>query len=170
MKARIRPCAGCGRAISGYTAVRCVLGCGAYYCRRTREACARRHLANCTVYQETPMADITYTDRNAQDDGVLVDLLALGVRVHLNGRPITRATATLFDALARYNPGGTTEEQAAAYTAVLGYALAGIADTAKEGEPRDYLLITPEQAGLNGRSVWIQPNDDGYVAMFPDDY
>lgn len=116
------------------------------------------------------MPDVTYTDRNARDDGVLVDLLALGVRVHLNGRPVTRATVTLFDALARYNPGGPVDEQAAAYTAVLGYALAGVTDTAKEGEPRGCLLVTPEQPGLDGRPVWVQPNDDGYVAMLPDDY
>lgn len=116
------------------------------------------------------MADTEYTDREALNDGVLVNLLAEGVRVHFNGRPITRATKNLLDTLGHYNPGGSIAEQAAAYTALLGFAVAGARDEAGPGEPRDYLWNTPPHKALRDRPIWLQPNDDGYVAMLPEDY
>ncbi|WP_322984637.1 hypothetical protein [Streptomyces sp. S584] len=52
MKACLRNCGGCGRTISGYTGARCVFGCGAYYCRRGRAACAAAHAKACPALQE----------------------------------------------------------------------------------------------------------------------
>lgn len=113
---------------------------------------------------------ITYTDRDALDDGRLVDLLDLDIRVHFEGKPITRMTATLFDQLNKYNPGGTVEAQAAAYQALIAFALAGVGDTAGDGEPEGFLFAGPDHHALNDQAVWVQPNDDGWTVMLPSDY
>lgn len=116
------------------------------------------------------MAHITYTDRDALDDGHLVDLLKLGVRVHVNGRPITRMTATLFDLLDRYNPGGTEDRQAGALQAMLGLLLDGLHDTAEPGEATGYLYASPVHHVLGHRPLWLTQSDDGWTVMLPSDY
>lgn len=52
MRARLQNCAGCGRTLNGYTACRCVFGCGAYYCRRGRQHCADQHAKTCPKLKE----------------------------------------------------------------------------------------------------------------------
>jgi hypothetical protein len=97
---------------------------------------------------------------------VLVDLAAAGIHVHLDGRPAVRATVNLMDTLARRIPAGPPSEQAAAFSAVLRYALAGARDSsAGDGE----LLVTPEQAALYGLALWAQLDPDGFVLMLPTD-
>jgi hypothetical protein len=97
---------------------------------------------------------------------VLVDLPAAGIHVHLDGRPAIRATTNLMDTLARRIAAGPPTEQAAAFTAVLRYALAGARDSsAADGE----LRLTSEQGGLDGGALWAQLDPDGYVLMLRTD-
>jgi hypothetical protein len=111
----------------------------------------------------------TYNDRNALDDGVLVDLLANGIKVHLNGKPITRMTSALFDALAEYNPGGSPAEQAAAYQALLGFIIKGAHCDHPEHVGHE-LYQAPTHETFGGERVWLYPNDDGWTVMFAHDW
>lgn len=116
------------------------------------------------------MADYEHTDRDALDDGEIVDLLGHGVRVHIDGKPVTRATGALWNRLGRYVTGGSDAEQAAAYQALFGLVLDGTHDTAEDGDPAGYLLASPEHHALAHHPVWLQGNDDGWTAMLPSDY
>lgn len=116
--------------------------------------------------------DVVYSERDALEDGALIDLRELGVvGVYFERRPITQMSEGLFDAFAAFNPGGPETEQAAAYKALLGLVTAGAYDTAGEGEPSG--VVYESQArfhGLGCEPVWLTPNRDGWTAMLPRDY
>src|SRR6266705_405620 len=102
----------------------------------------------------------THTDRQAIDDGDLIDLPGIGVKVDFNGRPITRMTSALSAALARLNPGRTERERAAFLHSQLAILAAKACDVAEPGEPALYRYQT---ADFDGQAVYLCSNDHGWT-------
>jgi hypothetical protein len=106
----------------------------------------------------------TYTDKEALDDGTLVDV---GERVSFQGLPVNRMTRHLFDDLA---PGA--EAGAPLFNGDFNRALASILETKcvhAQGDPGnvdevgDIYTIPPK--------LWLVRNEvAGWTAMYPEDY
>ena len=106
----------------------------------------------------------TYTDKQALDDGTLVDL---GERVAFRGFPVNRMTRHLFDDLAP-----CAESEATLFNADVNRALASILETkctwaqgdpGNTGEVGDICTIPPK--------LWLVRNEvGGWTAMYPEDY
>lgn len=102
----------------------------------------------------------TYTDADAQADGVLINTSEYRVEVY--GRPVNRVTASVWhkEIEPDSDPAGVTRtnETRERFTAVMAHLLA----TAKED--RDWLI-------LDGGRLWLIPNEvNGYTLMYPSDY
>jgi len=103
----------------------------------------------------------TYTDEQAVEDGVLVDISRMGLR--LAGKPVNRMTAHFYGALSEFTnealPGLPTMAQ------ILRTKL----KFATQGEPSDgYLFVLP---GGGGDAIWAVRNElGGYTVMFASDY
>jgi hypothetical protein len=106
----------------------------------------------------------TYTDKEALDDGTLVDV---GERVGFRGFPINRMTQHLFDDLAP-----CAEAEAPLFDGNVNRALASIlekkcgwaqGDPGNTDEVGDIYTIPPK--------LWLVRNEvDGWTAMYPEDY
>ena len=109
----------------------------------------------------------THTDRQAIDDGDLIDLPGIGVKVDFNGRPITRMTSALSAALARLNPGRTERERAAFCHSQVGILAADARDVAEPGEESGVVFHAPT---IEGAAVYLCSNDDGWTIMLGTDW
>jgi len=106
----------------------------------------------------------TYTDKEALDDGILVDL---GERVSFRGFPVNRMTRHLFDDL-----GPFAEAEAPLFQSNVNRALASILETkctsaqgdpGNTGEVGDIYTIPPK--------LWLVRNEvGGWTVMYPEDY
>lgn len=106
----------------------------------------------------------TYTDSDALDDGLLVELRA---RVSFRGLPVNRMTRHLFEDLAPF-----VEAEAPLFSGDLNQALASIlrtkcscaqGDPGNTGEIGDIYRIPPK--------LWLVGNEvGGWTAMYPEDY
>ena len=106
----------------------------------------------------------TYTDAQAVEDGVLVDITAVGVG--FQGKPINRMTRTLWEDfqpfLAPYVVQGMTEIEAIGKVlrTKIAYAKGDPGNTGKIG---DIVTIPPR--------LWLVRNEvGGWTAMYPEDY
>jgi len=106
----------------------------------------------------------TYTDKEALDDGTLVDLEE---RVSFRGFPVNRMTRHLFEDLAP-----CAEAEASLFNGDVNRALASILETkctwaqgdpGNTGEIGDVYTIPPK--------LWLVRNEvGGWTAMYPEDY
>ncbi len=106
----------------------------------------------------------TYTDRDALDDGFLVELQ---VRASFRGLPVNRMTRHLFDDLTPF-----VDAEAPLFNGDLNQALASIlrtkcsfaqGDPGNTGEIGDIYSIPPK--------LWLVRNEvGGWTAMYPEDY
>ena len=106
----------------------------------------------------------TYTDKEALDDGTLVDL---GERVSFRGLPVNRITRHLFDDLAL-----RPETEAPLFNGEVNRTVASILETKctwaqgdpeNTGEVGDIYTIPPK--------LWLVRNEvGGWTAMYPEDY
>jgi hypothetical protein len=106
----------------------------------------------------------TYTDANALEDGLLVELRA---RVSFCGLPVNRMTRHLFDDLMPF-----VEAEIPLFDGDLNQALASIlrtkcsfaqGDPGNTGEIGDIYRIPP--------NLWLVRNEvGGWTAMYPEDY
>jgi len=106
----------------------------------------------------------TYTDSEALEDGLLVELQA---RVSFRGLPVNRMTRHLFDALTPF-----VEAEVPLFDGDLNQALASIlrtkcsfaqGDPGNTGEIGDIYRIPPK--------LWLVRNEvGGWTAMYPEDY
>ncbi len=114
--------------------------------------------------EEEPIIVSTYTDKQAIDDGVLVDI---GARVRFLGWPVNRMTRHLFDDLKPF-----VEAELPLFDGDFGKALASILRTKCQfaegsadntGEIGDIRKIPP--------NLWIVRNEvGGWTAMYPEDW
>ncbi len=100
-----------------------------------------------------------YTDRQAVEDGVLVDISGLGLPT-LNGRPINRMTGTLYGELEPF-----VKAEAARFDGNERAALASILRTKLEmRRASDDMYVVPP-------GLWVMPNEvGGFTFMKPEDY
>ncbi|MFI5093736.1 MAG: hypothetical protein ACHQIK_09865 [Candidatus Acidiferrales bacterium] len=106
----------------------------------------------------------TYTDANALEDGLVVELRA---RVSFRGLPVNRMTRHLFDDLMPF-----VEAEAPLFDGDLNQALASIlrtkcsfaqGDPGNTGEIGDIYRIPP--------NLWLVRNEvGGWTTMYPEDY
>ena len=99
-----------------------------------------------------------YTDKQAVDDGVLVDISGLGLT--LNGKSINRMTGTLHGELEPF-----VKAEAARFDGNENAALASILRTKLEMRTGDEgMYVVPP-------GLWVMPNEvGGYTFMKPEDY
>ena len=110
-----------------------------------------------------------YTDDMAVEDGVLVDLEALGVKAEYGGLLINRMTSHLFFALRNMTAGmhDTVEQPvlAAELEATLKTKLIFAHDSEGDG------VIVTLPSGSEADPIWLVCNEvGGYTAMFASDY
>jgi hypothetical protein len=99
-----------------------------------------------------------YTDKQAVDDGVLVDISSLGLT--LDGKPVNRMTCTLFGELEPF-----VKAEAARFDGNENAALASILRTKLEMRTGDADLYTVPPG------LWVMLNElGGYTFMKPEDY
>ena len=103
--------------------------------------------------EEEPMIISTYTDEQAVEDGVLVDI---GANVRFQGLPVNRMTRHLFDDLKPF-----VEAEAPLFDGTKCQLAQGSPDNT--GEVGDIWRIPP--------NLWLVRNEvGGWTAMHPDDY
>ena len=108
----------------------------------------------------------TYTDEDALDDGILVDLSQF-TNVRFAGTPINRMTSRLFEALKPFldlDPESDAKQFGLALSSMLltKCALAS-GDPGNTGEIGDICSIPP--------NLWLVRNEvGGWTVMYPEDY
>ena len=123
-----------------------------------------RMVGRIAMAEEEPMIISTYTDEQAVEDGVLVDI---GANVRFLGLPVNRMTGHLFDDLKPF-----VEAESPLFDGNFGKALASILRTKCQlaqsspdntGEVGDIWRIPP--------NLWLVKNEvGGWTAMHPEDY
>ena len=116
------------------------------------------------MHEEQPEIISVYTDEQAVEDGVLVDI---GANVRFQGLPVNRMTRHLFDDLKPF-----VEAEAPLFDGNIEKALASILRTKCQlaqgspdntGEIGDIWRIPP--------NLWIVKNEvRGWTAMYPEDW
>lgn len=101
-----------------------------------------------------------YTDADAQDDGILIDVSDLGAE--FNGKTINRATCGA--ALVT----GVREKQPATAKNNLGFIAS---NSTFDGEGADAWGIFEAHARLGNEKFWLVPNEvKGYTLLLPSEY
>ncbi len=105
----------------------------------------------------------TYTDEDALDDGLLVDVRGLGLGF-IHGTPINRVTRAVFDAYTGVMGATKLTGVVTNVTDLIRTVGATLGGAKADG---DWMVGTTH----DGRELWFVPNEvNGYTVMFPEDY
>ena len=101
----------------------------------------------------------TYTDADAMEDGVLIDVSNL--RVRFNGKIISRVTTGAALVLQINDPD----------SAVRLITLQHVAEHAEKDREEDAWGIFQSDIRFGGENLWLIPNEmDGYTLLLPSEY
>jgi hypothetical protein len=110
-----------------------------------------------------------YTDERAVEDGVLVDIVGLGVSAEYNGLPINRMTSHLFLSLRNMTAGMHDTVEDPVLAAELEATLKTKMMFAHDSEGDGVIVTLP--GGSGDDPLWLVRNEvGGYTAMFASDY
>ena len=106
----------------------------------------------------------SYGDKDALEDGVLVDISSVGIEMKLGGKPVNRMTGNLLSKVCGKDKDGNYEIDK--MHTMIYLAIGSAVDSEGDG----YLFVG-EMPGFRESDVWFVMNEvGGYTLMTPEDY